>query len=353
MDADDTVDFDAIEVKEDCYGNQYESIRWFASWSSSDTEVATVDSSGTATALNGGETEITAAWTGRYYYTQPCYYYAALASSDVEPDLPACGGCSWYSVSQRPSSKLRVRPKITSLTPSRAMIGSTTNVSIQGRGFGSNPTVVIGGTGVTYSGSSGSTTQLSGSFNIAVNGTQGNHTVQVSNKGQTSNSVNFFVQIPSKIVPLDAPVAPNGIGPLMTPVNEPRRRLDGTPINPANYCGVYRNYLFFLGDQDNPSQETTFRPFTLDEVFSNYSSPNNLDPPANLSGIIGPGVEIADMQSVGFIYPQCLQPGDNQTFTQKFLVTINGVQYSPSTTIVISRGNFGGTLKVDRVITTP
>lgn len=105
--ADDIVDFDAVEIKADCYGDQYPSIRTFGvSWSSGDSEVTSVDSSGTATALNGGEADIQASFSGRYYYTQECYpgypSETGPATDEIQPNLPGCGGCRSNFVQQRP-----------------------------------------------------------------------------------------------------------------------------------------------------------------------------------------------------------------------------------------------------------
>jgi hypothetical protein len=68
---------------------------------------------------------------------------------------------------------------------------------------------------------------------------------------------------------------------------------------------------------------------------------------------IGAGEQIADIQSLFFFGSQCLQPGDNEQFDQQFKITFGGHDYFPATKIHISRGNFAGTLKVDRTITTP
>jgi hypothetical protein len=117
-----------------------------------------------------------------------------------------------------------------------------------------------------------------------------------------------------------------------------------------NFCGVYRSYLFFLGDQAGQKIQAGF---TFDEIFSNVDSAPGLadvtyepvDFPANY-------VAIEDLQSVGFI-GGCLTNNEFQTFTQKFKITVNGTEYFPTTTINIKRGNEGGVLKVDRTITTP
>jgi hypothetical protein len=201
--AGEVIDFDAVEVKQDCYGDPVHSIRTFGvSWSSSDPEVATVDGSGTVTTHNGGEADIEASFTGREYYPYSCPGF------ETDPRT-RCGSCALDFNQQSPRQRLRVKPVITSITPSRGVIGRSTGVTITGRGFGSNPSVIIdngSANGVTYSGSSGSTTQLTGNINAAANATGGNHTVQVSNKGQRSSAVNFFVQIPTLLHFIDSSV---------------------------------------------------------------------------------------------------------------------------------------------------
>jgi hypothetical protein len=232
IDADGVTDFDAMETFQDCNGEEYEAERLYAHWSSSDGEVASVTSTGEVTGLNGGEASITATWAGRMYYSNPCYYYygteiasarcladmpLSLASNFSVTDatmflLPPCGACTYNSYQIRRSSTVRVKPKITSMTPTRGLIGNAVSVTIDGRGFGSNPSVIFGGTGITYSGSGGSSTRLTGTFTIAANATGGDHTVQVANKGQKSNSVNFFVQIPSEFIPVGLAATDLGCG---------------------------------------------------------------------------------------------------------------------------------------------
>ncbi len=316
--------------------------------------MASVNDSGTATALNGGEADIEASFSGRYYYTVECYpQYGperGYATDEIQPNLPGCGDCDWDLAQRRPSRRLRVKPKITSITPSRGAIASQTSVTIQGRGFGSNPSVLPGGTGLSYSGSGGSATQLTGTLTAAANATPGNHSIQVGTNGQTSNSVQFFVQVPSKILPYTASsLAPDGIGPIRTPVNADVRTLEGVLVF-QNFCGVYRSYLFFLADQEGQRIQAAF---TFDEIFSNVNSPPTLAAPA-YTPVNFPAnyVAIEDLQSVGFI-GGCLNTNEFQTFTQRFKITIGGTEFFPTTTINIKRGNEGGVLKVDRTITTP
>ena len=124
---------------------------------------------------------------------------------------------------------------ITSITPDRGVASAQTGVTIEGRGFGSNPSVAIGGTGVTYSGSGGSATQLTGNMNVVGNATAGNHTVQVSKGGQSSNSVNFFVQVPSEFIPLNLGTAnlgcPTGAAAFGAQVNYQVADQSGQAIN--------------------------------------------------------------------------------------------------------------------------
>jgi hypothetical protein len=196
---------------------------------------------------------------------------------------------------------------------------------------------------------------MSADFVIVYNASGGNRSVKVTVGGQTSGSgVNFYVQIPSKLIPLNDAAAPSGIGPLQTPVNGDVVALGGAVVL-HNVCGVYRNYLFQLVDQDSPAQPIAYRPYLLDEIFTSYSSPNGLAPPTFVQSTIGTGTNPADIQFLGFFYPNCLTTGDNQTFTQQFAITINSHTYYPTTTIVINRGLFSphSVLKVDRTITTP
>lgn len=249
------------------------------------------------------------------------------------------------------SGQIGVKPKIDSLSPSRGLIGTTIQVNISGH-FASTatPTVQVAGSGVTATVGSTNSSNIQTSFTIAANATAGNHAVTVKVNNRTSNSVNFFVQIPSKLLPYtDSNLAPNGIGPLRTPVNEDVRTLEGRVVF-QNFCGVYRSYLFFLADQEGQRIQTAF---TFDEIFSNVISPSGLadvtytavDFPANY-------VAIEDLQSLGFV-GGCPNNNEFQTFTQKFKITINGTPFFPTTTINIKRGNEGGVLKVDRTITTP
>src|SRR5882724_7467904 len=94
---------------------------------------------------------------------------------------------------------VEVRPSISSIAPNRGPIGGTVSGFILGSGFTSSSTVAISGSGVTASVSFSSGTQLTAIFQIATDAIEGNHAVTVTTNNVTSNSVNFFVQIPAKL----------------------------------------------------------------------------------------------------------------------------------------------------------
>ena len=334
----------AYEVDGDCNGANEFTFPVSASFYSTDTSVLHV-SRNTVQLVGAGNAGIIGEWQASQSSEQ-CGDEFVGGRSD------GCF-CESSSVTGSGETFVAARPRIDSISPSRGVISGTTHISISGSGFAAGATVNPG-TGITASNPSvSSSTSMSVDLAVASNATGGNHSLAVTVNRQTSNSVNFYVQIPSKIVPLNIPnVAPNGIGPLVTPVNEARKLIDGTPINPGNFCGVYRNYAFFLGDQDNPSQEIAFRPYKFKELFSDYTAGSTFWTQPEDFEVPIPAL-LADLQSIGLLYPDCLGTTDWQKFNQKFVVTIGNNPYSLSTVIHVERGNFSGTLKVDRTISTP
>jgi hypothetical protein len=95
------------------------------------------------------------------------------------------------------------------------VIGSTGAIHLAGRGFGNNPVVNVSG-GITASVQSVSDTLITVNFDIVVSATPGNHAVTVTTDGgggRTSNSINFFVQVPTALQLLSANLSsglPNG-----------------------------------------------------------------------------------------------------------------------------------------------
>jgi len=241
---------------------------------------------------------------------------------------------------------------VNNVAPGRGVRAATTHVIITGTSFTSGATVNVGGDGITVSNKTvNSSTSINADFVVAANAGLGNHSVSVSRGGKPSNSVNFYVQVPSKLLPYtDSNLAPNGIGPLRTPVHEDLTYLEGA-LFAHDFCGVARSYLFFLADQDGQRIQTAFH---FDEIFSNIfkSAPGLADVTYTPVDFPANYVAIEDLQSLGF-QGGCLQTDEYETFTQKFKITINGTEFLPTTTIDIKRGNEGGTLKVERTISTP
>jgi hypothetical protein len=153
-----------------------------AAYTSANPAIATITSDGLVTGRSGGSTTITGTYTDIYYT------YSSTLQDCVEHDRnrSAPGSC-------------KVKPKITSVTPPRGLIGVSTSVTIAGSGFGTNPTVSAG-TGITVTRGTFSDTQIHATFAVASNAPSGNHSVTVSTTQGTSNSVNFYVQVPTFFV---------------------------------------------------------------------------------------------------------------------------------------------------------
>lgn len=238
-----------------------------------------------------------------------------------------------------------------SISPNKGVVSATTEVLITGTSFfADTASLVIEGTGVTASNVNVvSDSTITADIIVASNATPGNHLVRVRMNGLNSNGKNFFVQVPSKLVPFNHQLAPNGVGPLQTPVNQNVTFLGGQ-LAIQNFCGVYRSYLYILADQQGDKIQAAF---TFDEIFTNVTTPQTLAAPAYIPvNFPANYVAIEDLMSVGF-QGGCLNTNEFQVFDQQFKITIGGTAYFPSTKLNFRRGNEAGTLKVDRTITTP
>ncbi|MBI3664155.1 MAG: IPT/TIG domain-containing protein [Acidobacteria bacterium] len=137
-------------------------------------------------------------------------YVATVGVFTGQVSMVGVGATSIYSTALYPRLSLEqcmdsvangycdvtVTPVIQTITPGRGPIGNTTAVTIAGNGFGTSPSVQAG-SGITVNITSASNTQIQANFVVAANSPAGNHAVTVTASGQTSNSVNFFVQIPA------------------------------------------------------------------------------------------------------------------------------------------------------------
>jgi hypothetical protein len=126
---------------------------------------------------------------------------------------------------------------------------------------------------------------------------------------------------------------------------------DGTVVL-SNQCGVFRNVVYSLLDQDSPAQNVDGT-YTLVENFSNYSSTYGGRVPGTKNDPMTPGGLLDDIQYLGKTLPACLSSNDNESFDQSLSIQIGASTYHLTMVNHISRGYFSGTAKVDITITTP
>jgi hypothetical protein len=154
VDAGQQVQYTAFEAYQDCYGWIHENEVWGASWSSSNTSVATV-SGGLVTASNGGDATIKATWNRTVgIATQPCgpiQYLTGEVPTDggdhgdhgdpAEPvekpggdggvsNIAPCGSCTFRFFSTSASANISVLPRVTINGAQTVMDGDTANFSV-------------------------------------------------------------------------------------------------------------------------------------------------------------------------------------------------------------------------------
>lgn len=92
-----------------------------------------------------------------------------------------------------------VRPTITSISPNRAGVGSTTDVTITGSGFKQGVTILeVQGIAI-YDVQFVSSTKITAKFQILANAPGGNRSIQVNVQQIISAGKDFFVQIPTSL----------------------------------------------------------------------------------------------------------------------------------------------------------
>jgi hypothetical protein len=190
--AEDWTRFQATQRDQDCYGNVFQEYPVNAFWTSGDYSVADVSWDGLATGMDGGDTLVYASWTATRW--------AENLSSFCEDS----------QVEMNEAADMAVRPRISSLSPTRGPVGNTISVTITGSGFRPGATTVNAGSGISVSVGAVSNTQISASFTIAANAEGGDRGVTVTSGGQPSNSMNFFVQVPARLTVLSVAVLPTG-----------------------------------------------------------------------------------------------------------------------------------------------
>ncbi len=200
LEIDASQNIEAIETDQDCYGTQTDIRITFPDWEEEVPGICRVeyDSGLDVNQLigtNAGSTNLRARWT------------ASRWKIVIDDDSP----CEEEMVVANPLAFVEVRPVLQGIDPQRRLIGTTGNVNLGGRGFGNNPVVNVSG-GITASVQSASDTLITVNFVIVGSATPGNHGVTVTAGGRTSNSINFFVQIPSSFNAVSAMATDLGCG---------------------------------------------------------------------------------------------------------------------------------------------
>ena len=190
-------------------------------------------------------------------------------------------------------SPIDVTPRIDNINPGLGPVDSSVGISIVGSGFGSSPTVNVGGGGITASVQSSSETSISVTLNISADASAGDHSIAVTANGQQSNSVNFFVQIPTKL-----------------------RRDSMSALQNEGGCGALRNLSYSLLDQNGDAIDTNG---TISEGISGFSAPSGVQPPPETERTMVHGT-FPDV--VGYNISSCPAPF-TATFVQSFTVHLN------------------------------
>ncbi|MCI0556832.1 MAG: IPT/TIG domain-containing protein, partial [Anaerolineae bacterium] len=224
-----------------------------------------------------------------------------------------------------------VKPSITRLEPSRGLIGQTHRITIVGDGFDDPAGVNVAGSGVTATVESVGPRSIVVDFAVADNATLGNHAVTVTVSGQTSNSVNFFVQEPKSLRRdqitgvIDIDPGPGDIKDIFDQVVA------------QNACGAYRNLKYTLLDQDNPAQPIKFEDgVQIIEQPSDFQGPAGLQskliPFNNFTNNIG---EIGDVVGIAGTSPDC-PPQFTASFNQGFKAQVGNKSWTLTTVNSIS-----------------
>lgn len=323
----DTFQFAAMQRDTDCYGNIMPAYSVNANWTSGDYNISDVFN-GLATAVGIGDAQLTAAWTGSSWMDD---------GSD---------NCIETMFEVAPTGDLIVQsPSINSITPTKGSVGGKILVSVDGSGLTSgtivNPIPGITFSNYNYYGGSGS--QFDVVFNISGNATPGNNAVSVSKAGASSNSVDFYVQIPKTAAREELQtlvVIEPGPGDILNAFGEV------VEPNGSDRCGAYRNVKYKLVDQNGePLNLGLVDPnigLSVTEILSNFQSPSGFpQPAAKTLTTLAEGI-FGDILAVSGPYPICPTPFAFSE-TQKFKVVIDSVEFILTTqnTIEISRSATG------------
>jgi hypothetical protein len=280
---------------EDCNGiHHYFNATSEAGWSPGNTNIATVNSSGTVTGKSAGSTSITAEYSD-YTYTWDGNYFGE-GSGCCEGTLLEGGDSGTVTVADG-------TPVINSISPDYWLVGATTTgVIISGQHFGTNPIVNFSDPAVTCTQAGAGDTQITCNITVGVNALGGVVNVTVTSQGYNGSG---FIAFPSG-------------GSQATSSSYPGNKyrptyavLTGTGPYSSEYCtgtGIYRTYTAY----DNSYRPITVNmQWTLQEDVTSSSSCN----------VATGGTETVE-QFTDYI-ANC-DPGCTFTSTQKYVIVYNG-----------------------------
>ncbi len=190
---------------------------------------------------------------------------------------------------------------------------------------------------------------------ISASAAGANHGVNVTINGQTSPTVNFYVQIPTHLARIDEPGTPNnGTGPLNTGTDITVYDLAGNVYNNlTNQCGGYQWRTYALADQQgNRIQNGTV---TFTESFANISPSNDPLPwPAASSSPNLATQVLSDIYGILKAAPSCPPANLSDSADQSWTATVGTTPYTLQTVIHITRAtNSQGLPSFTSLITTP
>lgn len=222
-----------------------------ASWGSSNTSIATVQA-GLVNGIAPGSATISARFQA--------------PSSDSPPPEGCQSSCPMAPFLLLASAP--VLPVINSISPAQGLIGATTSsVTFSGRGLNA-ATLTDSTGGITATVRSSNDTTLVADLTVAANAAAGNHLISASAGGQTSNSVNFYIQVPTSIAFNSVSVLPDGISGAV-----------GCPG--SAWSGIKVDIKYQVLDQNSPGQpiqSSNMTPHEQGTLFSGTPYNNNIGP---------------------------------------------------------------------------
>jgi hypothetical protein len=192
-----------------------------ASWGSSNSPVASVNTSGNVSALSPGSATISAIVT------------TTVLTQGIAGDCEIA--CDFGPGTSEGDGGENVTPRIDSISPAQGPVGMSVNVTVNGQGFGTTPTIAAG-SGITATVNSATDTQIQARFAISGSAAGGNRSVTVTAAGQTSNSVNFLVQIPTSLS-------------IVPGTDSTTTEASCSAGSFGTGCGVTRSFIYQVNDQ--------------------------------------------------------------------------------------------------------